>query len=175
MGQKTQRQIASEVGYDQPNIISMWKRGETKVPLRKIPALARSIGGDPTHMWRLALEQFDEPGVGQAVQEIFGNIVSNNEAELVFHVRQLTNDADVSFSASVMEAIKVAILGVGDPEAADPETPAPEEEPGGLQDLNFKVDPAFHRRFKTEAAQLGISMKQLLEECFASRIKEGGG
>ena len=38
-GRKTQREIATEIGYDKPNMISMFKTGEAKVPLCKIPAL----------------------------------------------------------------------------------------------------------------------------------------
>ena len=33
-------------------------------------------------------------------------------------------------------------------------------------DLNFKVDPDFHRAFKTEATVRGMSMKELLEASF---------
>lgn len=35
-----------------------------------------------------------------------------------------------------------------------------------LRDLNFKVDPDFHREFKRTAAASGKSMKALLEECY---------
>lgn len=31
------------------------------------------------------------------------------------------------------------------------------------KDLNFKVDPSFHRAFKTASAMSGLSMKELLE------------
>ncbi|PQJ94792.1 hypothetical protein CXB77_18330 [Chromatium okenii] len=37
---------------------------------------------------------------------------------------------------------------------------------GDLKPLNFKVDPAFHREFKTYAATHGISMLELLREGF---------
>jgi hypothetical protein len=45
-----------------------------------------------------------------------------------------------------------------------------------LRDLNFKVDPDFHARFKMTAAASGKSMKELLEECFAVWIasRKGG-
>jgi hypothetical protein len=36
----------------------------------------------------------------------------------------------------------------------------------GLQDLNFKVDPEFHRHFKLTAVTKGMSMKDLLEACY---------
>src|SRR6202051_1152482 len=57
-GVKTQREIAQEAGYETPNIISMIKRGESRVPLEKIPLLAKALGVDPAHMFRLAMEQY---------------------------------------------------------------------------------------------------------------------
>lgn len=38
---------------------------------------------------------------------------------------------------------------------------------GDLKPLNFKVDPEFHREFKSYAASHGISMLELLREGFA--------
>ena len=38
-GAKSQREIAGEIGYESPNLISMFKRGEARVPLDKIPLL----------------------------------------------------------------------------------------------------------------------------------------
>jgi len=38
---------------------------------------------------------------------------------------------------------------------------------GELKPLNFKVDPDFHREFKTYAASQGITMLELLKEGFA--------
>jgi hypothetical protein len=43
-GVKTQREIAAEIDYDKPNMISMFKRGEARVPLDKIPLLAKALG-----------------------------------------------------------------------------------------------------------------------------------
>jgi predicted HicB family RNase H-like nuclease len=35
-----------------------------------------------------------------------------------------------------------------------------------LRDLNFKVEPKFHRNFKLVAALRGMTMKELLEKSF---------
>ena len=35
-GVKNQREIAKEIGYDHPNMISMFKYGEAKIPLVKV-------------------------------------------------------------------------------------------------------------------------------------------
>ena len=39
---KTQRQIALEIGYERSNLISMFKQNQTRVPAEKVPALADS-------------------------------------------------------------------------------------------------------------------------------------
>ena len=80
-GVKTQREIAFEIGYEKPNMISMFKRGEVKVPLDKIPALAKAVNADPGHLFRLALEQY-WPTLGETIQRIFGRTVTANEEEI---------------------------------------------------------------------------------------------
>lgn len=81
-GVKTQRQIAAEIGYEKPNMISMFKRGEVRVPLDKIPALAKALEVDPGHLFRLALEQY-WPGLRETIQAIFGRVVTANEEEIL--------------------------------------------------------------------------------------------
>src|ERR1700674_5610566 len=83
-GAKTQREIASEIGYDRPNMISMFKRGESKVPFEKIPALAKALKVDPAHLFRLALEQ-SWPGMHDTIDQIFGSLsaASSNEEEII--------------------------------------------------------------------------------------------
>lgn len=44
----------------------------------------------------------------------------------------------------------------------------------GLQDLNFKVNPGFHRQFKMTASAWGMSMKDLLEASFKKWLEEHG-
>lgn len=43
------------------------------------------------------------------------------------------------------------------------------------KDLNFKVDPRLHTAFKVIAADAGISMKDLLEDCLWLWIDHRGG
>jgi hypothetical protein len=43
-----------------------------------------------------------------------------------------------------------------------------------LKDLNFKVDPSFHRAFKTTSAMSGLSMKELLEASLHAWIDAHG-
>lgn len=67
-----------------------------------------------------------------------------------------------------------------------PEPPKPDSAPDNLgtptdegfetfQNLNFKVPPAFHRRFRLEATLRQLSMKALLEASFQCYLDTNGG
>jgi len=113
-GEKTQRDIAVEVGYEKPNIISMFKRGEAKVPLDKIPALARALHVDPGHMFRLAMQQY-WPGLAHEIESVFGRMASPHEEEILLKPwRELTKGLDPkpdAKSAAVIEAMRKIMTG----------------------------------------------------------------
>ena len=44
---KTQKEIAHEAGFTNGNLISMFKSGASKIPLDRVPALARGAGDGP--------------------------------------------------------------------------------------------------------------------------------
>lgn len=44
----------------------------------------------------------------------------------------------------------------------------------GLQDMNFKMDPDFHRAFKVTATMRGMAMKELLEASFRCWVEIHG-
>ena len=93
-GVKTQREIATEIGYEKPNMVSMFKRGEAKVPLDKIPLLAKALHADPAHLFRLALEQY-WPDLGATIGAIFGRMASENEEEIILKKwRAATSNTD---------------------------------------------------------------------------------
>ena len=93
-GVKTQREIAMEIGYEKPNMISMFKRGEAKIPLDKIPLLAKALHADPAHLFRLALEQY-WPDLGATIGVIFGRMASENEEEIILKKwRAATHNTD---------------------------------------------------------------------------------
>ena len=60
--------------------------------------------------------------------------------------------------------------------------PPPQETPDNLskpsddvlRDLNFKVAPDFHRRFKLTATSWSMSMKDLLEACYQAWVEKHG-
>ena len=88
-GQKSQREIAAEMGYDKPNIISMFKKGEMKVPLDKVPAFARALHVDTAFLFRMCVEQY-WPDLKQAIAEVFGDVFSKAEVRMVRIAREVT-------------------------------------------------------------------------------------
>ena len=89
----TQREIAARAGYPRPNIITMFKTGETKIPIEKIPVFAEILGIDPKRFLRVALEEYD-PGVLKVIEARFGPQVSRNEHEILQEIRKRSNGAD---------------------------------------------------------------------------------
>jgi hypothetical protein len=105
---KTARQIAVEVGYpDQPNMISMFKRGEAKIPLGKIPLLARSLRIDPGRLFRLAA-QIHWPESHQAIIEIFRLIPTENETKIIELIRKISADSDPELSSALEAQLEEA-------------------------------------------------------------------
>ena len=76
---KTQREIASEIGYDAANVITMFKQGSTKLPLNTVGPIARALDVDPVFLVRLAFSEYF-PETFDAVEHALGStIVTENE------------------------------------------------------------------------------------------------
>ncbi len=68
---KTQIEIAIEVGYANANILTMFKRGTTRLPLDKVVPMAHALDDDPAELLRLWFEAH-EPGVLSAIEHFMG-------------------------------------------------------------------------------------------------------
>ena len=104
---KNQRQIAAEIGYEKPNMISMFKRGEAKVPLDKIPALAKALGVDAAFLFKLAIQQY-WPDMGKVIAEIFGTVLTKNETKMIELIRTLTKGSDPELTHRAKRKLKAA-------------------------------------------------------------------
>jgi transcriptional regulator with XRE-family HTH domain len=105
-GEVSQREIAQRLGYDRPNIVSMFKTGEAKVPFEKIPALAEVLGVDVAHLVRLGLEQY-WPERFDVIARLFPHMVTENEMELVRVTRAAASDSDPKLTAEQESQIQV--------------------------------------------------------------------
>ena len=67
---KTHRQIAAEAGFPRPYAITTVKSGRTKVPITKVPSLAKVLDIDAKHLLELCFRQY-EPGYWEVIEAVF--------------------------------------------------------------------------------------------------------
>ena len=101
----SQKDIAEALGYESANIVSMFKKGLTKVPIEKVPALAKALHLDPAHLLMLAMREY-MPEAFATIQKTLGHTVTENEFELVSEVRKATKDSDPAFSKVELAKIR---------------------------------------------------------------------
>ena len=79
---KTQREIAEQAGFRHPNVLSMMKSGETKVPIARIPDLADALRVPHVPFLLTAIEEY-HPEVHEVLFEYFGAGLSRSELILL--------------------------------------------------------------------------------------------
>lgn len=104
---KTQKEIADELGYQRPNIISMWKAG-APIPLDRIASLADALDVDPAHLLRLVFEDY-YPSLGPVLESAFGFALTRNEREIVSFVRKASEDSDPALGEGLEKGITEAL------------------------------------------------------------------
>lgn len=105
---KSQLQIATEAGFVQPNMLSMFKNGSNKVALDRVPGLAKALECDPTLLFMMALEQLGGDTTDLAIRQIFGTLVTRNEVVWLEEIRSASGNMDPSLT----QRGRVAIRGV---------------------------------------------------------------
>lgn len=102
---KNQATIATEAGFQQPNMLAMIKAGSTKLPLERVPALARALECDPGHLFIMAVEQRDS-ALAATLQEIYGTHVTANEIAWLKAIRDASDHSDPSLTTRGLKAIR---------------------------------------------------------------------
>lgn len=85
---KLQQDIANDLGWEKPNMVSMLKLGKAKVPLNKSRALAKSIGFDERDFFFRCLEEY-YPEIYTEVSELQNGqpVLTDNEIEIISRIR----------------------------------------------------------------------------------------
>jgi hypothetical protein len=102
---KQQNVIAREMGYDRPNIISMFKVGTSRVPLDRVPALAEAVGVDPVGLVNMWLAEY-EPNLLKVLEGSVGMTLTDAERELVGNARQMFPGGVPAFDERHEQAFK---------------------------------------------------------------------
>lgn len=102
---KTQREIGSETGFIAVNMMSMVKAGSSRLPLDRVPALAKALETDAAHLFMLAIQQHD-PTLERVIKEIFGTVVTKNEVTWLEEIRDASDHADPTLTTKARKAIR---------------------------------------------------------------------
>jgi len=93
---KTQREIAEACGFDNPNIITMFKNGHTKLPINRIAPLAKALDVDPAYLLRLVMNEYMREAWACVEDIMQSTVLSANELQLVRAYREVTGDNDAA-------------------------------------------------------------------------------
>jgi len=96
---KTQAEIASEAGFPNANMMTFLKNGRNKVPLDRVPSLAKALEVDAAMLMRLALDQAVGATAAKAITEIFGTPVTQNERGWLMEMRDASDNTDPRLTA----------------------------------------------------------------------------
>jgi hypothetical protein len=90
---KPNREIAQLAGFTGgPNIISMIKNGDVKLPLERVVPMARALGADPKSLMRMALEQYMPFDKYPEIASVLSDILSDNEREILEFIRDVAGE-----------------------------------------------------------------------------------
>ena len=105
--------VARALDYPKPNVVAMIFSGSMKLPLDKVPAMARALELDNAALLRRALEEY-YPGVLPIIEEALGRtamLTTNQRDLLAFCDAQLDGEdvplvSDPSFRAALEELLE---------------------------------------------------------------------
>ncbi len=101
---KTQREVAEEVGFETPNVVTMLKQGQIKLPLNRVGPLARSLGVDAVYLLSLAMREY-MPETFKAIEEaIQGVMLSEHEHAIVEAYRWISRGRDQDVRLEIGDA-----------------------------------------------------------------------
>ena len=93
---RPQKEIAAQCGYPNPNIITMFKKGSSKLPIEKVGLMAGALGIDAAYLLQLTMTEY-HPETWREIEAILGSgrIVTQDEFTLVKLIRQHTESGPI--------------------------------------------------------------------------------
>lgn len=85
---KTQAIVSNEIGYENPNLICMFKQGKTKIPVTKVKDIAKALGVDPVYLLKLVMKEYT-PETWEVIEDILDRpVITETEQRIIDVVRQ---------------------------------------------------------------------------------------
>lgn len=88
---KSQKDVADEVGFPSKNVISIIKRGATKLPLDRVEAMAKALDLDMAVVMMPALRQYYSEDVIAALRDTFASAETETERQILAIARECMN------------------------------------------------------------------------------------
>lgn len=102
---KTQLEISAAAGFPRSSVLSMIKQGQTKMPLARIPQMARALGVDQVEFFRLAMGEY-MPELLRICDEMYQREqLSEGEAALLRQIRSVTGGRGLEMNPKVRQAL----------------------------------------------------------------------
>lgn len=108
---RTNDDVAQELGYRASNMISMWRTGKTRVPLDRVPDVARLMKVDIAVLLPLYFDQYwgDRDDANGLMASVFNRVASVREARLLSTMRTRAKDRDPHYTPEQTLAIAVVV------------------------------------------------------------------
>lgn len=82
---KTQTVVSNEIGYENPNVLTMFKQGKTKIPINKVKQLALALEVDPVYLLRLVMTEY-MPDTWDVIQGIMGSVATTENEDKILNI-----------------------------------------------------------------------------------------
>jgi transcriptional regulator with XRE-family HTH domain len=108
---RTNEEVAMELGYRAPNMISMFRTGKTRVPLEKLPDIARVMKIDIAALLPLWFEQHwgERDDAKLLLKQFAGRVSTDNEAPLLDAARKASELRDQRWSPAQVAAVNLVL------------------------------------------------------------------
>lgn len=112
---KTQLEISAEAGFPRSSVLSMIKQGQTKMPLARIPQMARALDVDPVEFFRLAMAEY-MPELLRICDDVYNQPqLSDAEAELLRQLRTRLDGKALRLTPRTAQALARFVETLNDP------------------------------------------------------------
>jgi hypothetical protein len=105
-GTKAQVEIATQAGFKNTNFLTMVKQGTCKLPIDRVPDLARALDTDPAYLLRLTFAQQLGEVASRAVNDLLGTPLSQNERAWIEELRDASDNLDPHLTRKTREALR---------------------------------------------------------------------